>query len=215
MKKNSKKIHIITPFYRQELKDIHIKNMTPYKDLIVWHPIEQYFPSKWGIDKASWIKPTTMQIHTDGWDWAYEKLNYWLQTNNIHDNDYYWFMNADCWCDAEKFFSTILCCNTDVVFVQALRGHNKPKGFEGTVLAQDITPLTVNTLSEIGLGQTDLGQIILKGSVCRHLRFPNNPFSDGMLADNIKASPHLTIKLLPNINFYFNYYQKGRWKHEN
>lgn len=209
-----KKIHILTPFYRQELKGIHIKNMLPYSDCIIWHPIEQYNITKWDISLIKWLRPSVMQFHKDDWDWAYEKLNHWITWQLIQDNDYYWFMNDDCWCDAQNFFTDIIKCNTDVIFVSALRGHNKPKGLEGTVQDHDTTPLIADTLNHIGLGKTDLGQIIVKGSILKQIRFPNNPFADGHLAENIKANKHITKTLLPNTYFYFNYYQKGRWNHK-
>jgi hypothetical protein len=225
-KKLDKKINVVMPFSRKHLKDTLIDlykdvvlHPIAFKDqavewncenvhsLIVLPPVNEEFPYciKRGSVRGG-IKHFSIAVNENKMaDICYYKLNQFIATQKIEDDEYYWFM-----CDDDSFDEDVIPnlkeCVKDVVFISMKRGHYIPVKSSAqhpatTLFArpENIRPCFVG-----------LEQMMVRGSVLKTLKFDDSKHNaDGIMAEYL--SKNYDCQYSENIFVKFNYFEKGRW----
>lgn len=191
------KIHIITPFSRLHLWQELCDHLRPFD--VQWHPIGSIAAPPLAAlvsdQDRSWISPCTFDDF-GCFDACYAKLNFWLETNEIHPNDYYVFM-----CDDDgytlNFFNQLRQCTHEVVWVTVL----------GRVFFQN--PASTNCR----VGASGLRSYCVRGSVLEHLRFNSERHdADGLMAETLHTRiPHAYQSFRPDMIVLYNYFEPRRW----
>ena len=194
-------IHIITPFSRYDNKTKFINHLIQFKDNIILHPIELGTLTDWS--EYDWIKPICMQKHDPNWDYCYEKINYFINNNEIIDDEYYSFMNDDDGVES-SYYDTILKYNTDIILTSMKRGIRKPvNGLHGIS--------TLYAKKELmGLNRSGLGQVILKGHILKNLQFINYSGADGVMVEHLLKTDYTKTYLIDTFSL-FNLFEPGRY----
>jgi hypothetical protein len=158
--------------------------------------------------KSDWPIPIIVEpLKTPKYNLCYHKVNYFIKTQKIEDEDYYWGM-----CDDDSIedgvLSVIEKMNDDVVFVSMKRGDTIPEGIPA------ISRHPTNTLyadsANICIGGVGFEQMIIKGKIFKKLKYAlNTEYSDGLMAAYLKDN--YTIRYEPNLFVLFNWFESGRW----
>jgi hypothetical protein len=198
-------IHVLTSFWRIENKDILIDYLKPMD--ITWHPVVYVHDYKENIlFNEPWIEAVYMDNYPPGVHRNYHKMNYFIETQEIVDDDYYCFMADDDMYEADVM-PFVKEQTADVVFISAKRGdHRIPFGnaCHGT------HTLFAYGKDSIRMGNVDKGQIFVKGKILKASRFGNIDESDGLYAEWL-VNNFKYIKYAPDKYFLFNFFQPGRW----
>jgi hypothetical protein len=203
-------IHIITPFYRKALLPTLIHYLKPMD--IIWHPVcDPVDIEVFENNTISWIKPLlcTSFLPTD---MCYRKINDFIESENIIDDDYYGFMGDD---DMyEPGFIDVIREQTAKILIYSLyRGNVIP---ECDTERHPPMSIVINSLDEIQVCNIGLGMYIMKGEILRQTKFQNNHiWDDGRYAEELKARWPDDIKLLPDLYIFGNYFQPGRYTDKN
>jgi len=199
-------IHVITAFYRIHLAKTLIHCLEEF--LIHWHPIyseKEFYPFN-----KFWIHPLLVKelLPTD---YAYRKLNDFIETQEIIDDDYYSFMGDDDMFEPGFFDKIREICKTEkseIIFYSVARGNTTPAC---DVAQHPCHPLIPNSLNDIRVCNVGL-QFILKGNILKQVKFNNTHiWDDGILAEHLKNKFGSKIKFAPDLFVLGNYFQPGRY----
>lgn len=196
------KIHIIMPFSRVAMKD-ELISLYGNKGIVL-HPIvfkDQNI--EWGKD---WIKPFV--VFGGHGDICYYKINQFIESGLIEDDDYYW-----CMCDDDAIESNVIPeikkLKDDVIFISMKRGYATPRN------VAPINQHPANTLiacpENVVPSSIGMEQMIIKGRIFKSIRYEETePRADGLMAVYLKEN--FPIRYEPNLFVLFNYYEPGRWE---
>ena len=198
------KIHILTPFWRTYLAPTLIHYLEPMG--IEWYPVVA--PKEDIPFDRDWIHP----IHVDELvppTTCARKINDFLDTQEVINDDYYGFM-----CDDNMyepgFFDIIRQQTAKILIVSAYRGDTIPP--DRTIARHSTSILRITSLKGIRIGQIDYCQYIIKGEIFKQNRFDiYNKVTDGAYAVHLRLTYPNDIVFLPDSYVFFNYFQPGRY----
>lgn len=198
--------HVIMPYYRQFLKDELIAHFS--KMNVIWHPVCDPIDAKsFENNTIEWIKPLLCQPLKKG-DMAYRKINDFINSKNIIDEDYYSFCHDDDMY-VEGFVDKIKQQNSKIIYFSMCRGDKTPKC---DISQWPPVPIILHKLEEVHVANIDMCQMIVKGEILKQTQFGyRDGCDDGRYAEMLKTRwPNDTI-ILPEIGINFNYFQLGRY----
>jgi len=203
-------IHILCPFYRKNLLPTLINYLEPTG--IIWHPLcDPIDMTAFYDNDKSWIQPILCPPFNPT-DMCYRKINDFLDTKHIIDDDYYGFMGDDDMYEP-GFFDVIRQQTSKIIVYCLSRGDTTP---ECDTEQHPAMSITLHTLDDIRTFNIGLGMYILKGSILKQTRFGNvSKFDDGAYAENLKAKFPDDIKILSDLYIFGNYFQPGRYTNDN
>lgn len=201
-------IHILVPFYR---KYLYKTLLHYYNNLgIIFHPICDHVdiePFKDNI--LEWVKPFLCPPLKNG-EPCYTKFNYFLENNDIIDNDYYGFAGDDDMFE-EGLVDELQKSEAEIIFISSYRGDTVPND-GGAPHPAEI--LLQRNIHDVCRGRIGLGMFFVKGYILRPLRFvTDNGWGDGIFAENLCDKGTLEFK--PDVFLFFNYFQPGRHTDKN
>lgn len=182
---------------------------------VIWHPVcnegDETF-KKSAEDKNSWIKPIYISDIPKEWDKCYAKINHFINSQEINNEDYYMILNDD---DAieENIIEEIKKMDNDIVVVSMKRGNQTPKErylYDGREAAPHGSSTLIASPENMKVGGIGPEQIVMKGKIFKTLQYANSYVADGLMAEYIKASTY-SIVYRPELFIKFNYFQPGRW----
>ncbi len=186
-------IHVITPFSRAHLWYSQVEQLLTKN--VQWHPIvvaDALIPD---YAQLHWIHPHLVTFtEKDVFDICYAKLQHWLDTAQIIDDDYYVFM-----CDDDgytpNFFDQLRSCSADVVWVTVY----------GRTIVQNPSP------PNLRVGSCGLRSYCVKGRVAKQMRFDQTQrCADGLMAMWLHANVD-SQAWRPDMIVLYNYFEPGRW----
>jgi hypothetical protein len=197
------KIHVVMPFHRRHLIEDLVKVFGKERLNLLVTP-EQFIDWNKG-----WPTPIVVSVPTNKrHDLCYHKINYFIRTKGIIDNDYYWGMCDDDSVE-ENVIPAIQEMNDDIIFISMKRGDN--------IVTENLSPTSwhpTNTLIacpelsrpyDIGLEQ-----MIIKGHIFKRLIYNvNSSYADGLMGAEL--SRHYKVRYEPDLFVLFNWFQEGRW----
>jgi hypothetical protein len=200
------KLHILMPFFRTENKGFYDTRFSFLN--LLWHPIVVDV----GIFvESDIIKPLILDIKNkpENDQTNYWKLNEFIKSSAIDDNDYYWVINDDDYFSEHIPFSLSYCVS-DVVFVSMMRGQCIPDDPRLDAICCHPSYTLYAIPESVMPCQIGCEQFIIKGKVLKTLKFDqNNPYSDGYTAVNLKNN--FQCEYRRDWFVFFNWLQKGRW----
>ena len=198
------KIHIITALYRVHLAQTLIHYLEPMG--IEWYPVvapKEDIP----FDKE-WIHPIHVNelLHNE---FPYRKINDFLDTQEVIDDDYYGFMSDDNMYEP-GFFDVIRQQTAKILFYSVYRGDSTPRN-DGSE-PHPSTPIRIQSLNDIRICNVGFGMCILKGEILRQTKFKNtHKWDDGRYMERLKLKFPNEIQILPDLWVFGNYFQVGRY----
>jgi hypothetical protein len=191
------KFHILTPFNREENKDLILENFR--RPNVIFHPL---IDRKIQFPKESWIKPFNF-TPDPGIRWVvYHAWNKFLGSGLVVDKDYYMFLSDDDFLEPD-FFEKIQDIKTDIILVSMKRGDNALKSGS----ANTLTPSPHFVRSRIGTEQ-----LIIKGEVLKAERFIDLHTADYVVIGGLRQKyPQEKFTYATNAFVWFNYLEPGRW----
>ena len=189
-------IHIIMPFSRAHLKD---ELLALYQDVIL-HPIV------FAEQNIEWDKAVVVEYSNDT-NIPYYKINQFIKTQEIIDEDYYW-----CMCDDDSIEENVIPeikeMDSDVIFISMKRGNSTPLNVPA--VSQHPTDTLYAKPSNVKPCQIGLEQMIIKGRIFKKLKFnTKSEYADGEMAVYLKKN--YPIHYEPNLFAKFNYFEPDRW----
>lgn len=192
------KYHILTPFNREENKDLILENLK--NPNVIFHPLIDK-PIK--FPKKDWIQPFIF-TPDPGIRWVvYNAWNKYLASGKLIDDDYYMFISDDDFLEP-GFFNKIKDVDTDIILVSMKRGDNVTKsGSTSTLVPGRGRMLRSWVATE---------QLIIKGKIIKNERFIDQHSADGCLISSLWGKfPRKYFTLKPDVYVWFNYLEAGRW----
>ena len=206
--------HVITPLARFHNIPKLVETLRPHN--IQWHVITDAnkTESQQSLFSESWIRhyvcPNNQVVF---WDRCNYAMNWFMDTTELHDTDFYCFLNDDDAYEPEYFdkLDTVIQQQTtdiSVVLTSMKRGYRIPSTAAPT---RRHAPTTLYAVPEsIHVGGIGLEQIAVRGRVLKQgHRFPLHHAGDGMFICDV-SSKHPTA-LAPDIFVWFNYFEPERW----
>jgi hypothetical protein len=202
-------IHVICPFYRKHLAQVHIKYFTDAR--VYFHPVcDSNDITAFDGCNSEFVKPFLCDPLKIPGDQAYKKINDYIDAGEIIDGDLYGFMGDD---DSFEpcFFNVIRTQTAKIIFVSLSRGNLIPPGAH----PHPTTPLIVSKLADIRLYNVGLCQYFMRGEILKQMRF-NNQFNydDGLFAVELKNRFASEIIFIPDLFAFGNYYEPGRYSND-
>jgi hypothetical protein len=153
--------------------------------------------------KAEWVSIHYIKPQagwTDRYFTLYSKLNQFIETVPLYDNEFYCFF-----CDDDyyppNFFDRIRSSSADVIICSMKRGD------------VPLDPHPTSTLfaypENMCIRKVGLEQIFLKGSILKKSRFAKHHEADGLLIPQV--TQHHKTEYIDDLFVWFNYLQPGRW----
>jgi hypothetical protein len=214
--KTLRQIHLIMPFYRQELKE---KLTAAYRPMnIIWHPI--MFLDEWQkfhMPKSSddlfiedWRKPVIIPMHSKDCKTipGNFKRNWFIKNEEIIDDDYYLTVDDDDMYEP-GVFEKIKQMDEDIIIISMQRGYRIPLNIDPARRYPTSTLFAHPDYVEIGLISAQ--QCFVKGKIFEaHIFDENSRTWDGEIIIHHKKSGE-QIRYEPHLYALFNYYEPGRW----
>lgn len=165
---------------------------------------------------SSYVCPRDQNNHDEFWARCHATLNWFIETQEIHDDEMYCFMNDDDGYEPD-FFNNVTDViskakstynvDVDVIAVSMKRGYATPSD-AGPGRTHDITTLIAHP-DNMRIGGVGLEQIIVRGSILKNYRLVMHVCGDGMFIEQIAQENPVTYA--PDIYALFNYFEPGRW----
>lgn len=198
------KIHVICPFMRQHLLATLIDYLEPMN--IEWYPIVLE-REKFEIN-IEWIHQIIINDLPEG-GLGYKKVNYFIDTYPIVDEDYYCLMGDDDMYE-QAFFDEIKKQTADIIYVSLSRGNAIPT-YEG-VTPHATYPLIITKLEDVRRYNINFAQYIMKGKILKQMRFGYiENCEDGIFAEQLKEKFPNDYIFLPNLFVFSNYFEPERY----
>jgi hypothetical protein len=173
---------------------------------IEWYPIVS--PERDVFEKKDWIHPIHTQELIVGKEACFRKINDFLDTQTIVDNDYYGFIDDDSMYEP-GFFDIIRQQTSKIIICSLYRGDSIPND---NVAKHPTYPLIIKSLRDIYVCNIGLPQYIIKGEIFKQTRFnPINVHGDGKYAEYLKFRFSKDITILSDLFAFGNYFQPGRY----
>jgi hypothetical protein len=199
------KIHLLSPFMRHELLPTLISYL---KDMdVIFHPIMTVEEGKsFAKDVPEWVQPLIDDIQA--YAVAYEKINRFIDTQDIIDDDYYGFMGDDDMYEP-GFFDQIKQETSDIIFYSLYRGDSIP---ECDPEKHPVFPIILRSISDIRVCNTGFCQYIMKGRILKQVRMRiDHKWGDGFFAETLREKFPDKIKIISDLFAFGNYFQPGRF----
>lgn len=208
------KFHVITPLARfgnvADLKSI-LENQN-----VIWHVITDDDAKETVEFTEDWIKHYVCPNGgMEFWKRCNNSINWFIETQEIIEDDIYCFMNDDDGYEPQFFFKMAHIVNKineskircDVMICSMERGHNIPKGLPPE-RSHPTTKLIAHpdSMHVCGVG---VEQIFMTGKVLSENRLPLEVVGDGMMISHIVRN--YPTAYIPDISVWFNYLEPGRW----
>jgi hypothetical protein len=196
---------------RYNLKDTLIKAYAPMD--IIWHVI--VFQDEVSDFNEPWIIPYVIPMNRADCKSKmpqYTMRNWWIQNNEIIDNDYYVTVDDDDMYES-GVFDAIKKMDDDIVIISMKRGDHIPDD------AIPIRRYPIDTLlahpDNIKRGMISSQQSFVKGKIFKKYLFDDtSQFGDGDMAIHHKQDGEQTA-YRPDLFALFNFYEPGRWTKDN
>ena len=153
------------------------------------------------------------------WARCHGALNWFIETQDINDNEIYSILNDDDGYEPD-FFKKVdetinyvktqnsqVTSDSTVVIVSMLRGHNIPSD----AVWPRTHPIFPRYASQENLkpGSVGLEQILLSGKILKQNRLSLDVDGDGQFI--MQAASNKIVIFAPHVNALFNYFEPGRW----
>jgi hypothetical protein len=164
-----------------------------------------------------WIKSYVCpNDQVEFWAKCHGALNWFIETQEINDDEMYCFMNDDDGYERNFFNKVTLSLrevkakhgiDVDVLIVSMQRGNAIP------IDAIAVRQHPIHTLfagpQNMRIGHVGLEQIIIRGKLLKKYRLAMDVCGDGMFI--IQVAQENPVAYAPHINALFNYFEPGRW----
>jgi hypothetical protein len=203
--------NVITPLARYNNINDLIVNLEPNN--IIWHVItdeDSQTPVEFSIP---WIKhyicPNT---EMEFWARCNFSINWFIENNELNDEDYYCILNDDDAYDND-FFKKLKShiesseVNSDLIICSMLRGHNIPTGVV-PVRRHPNTTLLAHP-NHMKVGYVGVEQFFIKGKLLKKHSLPISATGDGELIQTLVGL--YGASYIPDLYVLFNYFEPGRW----
>lgn len=208
MAKSIRKFNVITPFSRFENLDKFIEHLRQFN--VRWYPIVESNAEHMDLlektVKEDWIFPLQMEVR-DGYDKCYEKLNLFIQSGKIKEDEYYTSLCDDDFYE-EGFFEKLRGYTNDILVTSMHRGDAIPR--EATGIRAHPTDTLIADNGNMRVGRVSHEQYFVKGKVYKNLRFQNIYYADGLMAEHLEQN-YEDIAYINDAFVLFNYLEPGRY----
>jgi hypothetical protein len=184
---------------------------------ILWHVITDEdigfslkFAEPW---ITSYVCPND---HVEFWARCHGALNWFIETQEINDDEMYCFLNDDDGYESE-FFKKVDAAilevkanynvDPDVIIVSMQRGDTTPS--DAGAERQHGTDTLFAHPDNMRPGRVGLEQLIIRGKLLKKYRLAMDINGDGIFISQVTQDNPFTCA--PNINVLFNYFEPGRW----
>lgn len=194
-------IHLIMPFARFHLKEALESYIGPLN--VILHPIISDHIKPEIIFGIKRVEPLYVKINCRGNSWGItaEKLNKWILTNSIVDEDLYGIINDDDIIE-KNVIDALRNFDEEIIFISMERGqHVAPTQHPCHTLyayPENIKPLCVS-----------LQQYFVRGSILKTLTFSHEFAGDGIMAEYL--ANNYKVRYEPSLSLKMNYFEIGRW----
>ena len=199
-------IHVGTQFHRKHLLNTLIMYLKPME--IEWYPVcDSNEIAAFDDNIEDWIHPILCEPLQSPPEHACRKLNDFLDSIEINDDDYYCFLGDDDMYE-QGFFDTIREQTAEIVMCSLSRGNAIPEGAH----PHPTYPLIISGPESVRVYNIGMAQYIMKGKIAKQIRFKNqNNFDDGLFAEELKSRWPNKIEYLPYLFVFGNYFEPGRY----
>jgi hypothetical protein len=213
------KIHLLCAFYRKYL----YKTLINYyeKENIIFHPIcDSVDIEPFKDNTLDWIQPYQCPSLKIPGDQVYKKFDYFLDGNELIDDDFYGFIDDDSMYEPGFFSELRKYSNFDIVYISNYRGDKIPH--DGSV-GHAVAPLITRKKEDVRVDNIGLAMYFVKGRILKGtwynsvspVRFGNNwSGDDGLFAQKLLGTTN-NIFFLSDWYVLGNYFQPGRHTDKN
>jgi len=198
------KIHVICPFMRHHLLPTLLNYLEPMS--IEWYPIvleEEKFEVN-----LEWVHQIVIPNLPEG-GLGYKKVNWFIETQEIVNEDYYCIMGDDDIYE-QGFFDVIKTQTSKIIYVSMSRGNAIPT-YEG-VTPHATHPLIINNLNDVRRYNINFAQYIMKGEILKQMKFGwVINCEDGIFAEDLKEKFPNDCTFIPNLFVFGNYFEPERY----
>jgi len=165
------------------------------KDIDWLHPI--HVPELWRVSR---------EIPGEA---CFRKINDFLDTQEINDDDYYGFMTDDDMYEP-GFFDVIRQQTAKIIIYSLYRGDSIP--YDEIAAPHPTTPLIMNGHGDVRVCNIGLLQYIIKGEIFKQTRFSTTDYwGDGHFAVDLKTRWPNEVRYIPDLWAFGGYFQPGRY----
>lgn len=198
------KIHVICPFMRHHLLQTLLQYLEPM--CIEWYPVVLE-SEKFEVD-LNWVHQI-VALNLEEGGLGYKKVNYFIDTQEVIDDDYYCVMGDDDMYE-QGFFDIIREQTADILYVSMSRGNAIPT-YEG-VTPHQTHPLIIKSLDDVRRYNINFAQYIMKGKILKQMRFGFViNCEDGIFAEELKEKFPDNSVFLPDLFVFGNYFELERY----
>jgi hypothetical protein len=198
-------VHLLTPFSRPDNLPRLLVLLGPQR--IIWHPITG---PDLRIPTYRWVQPHQLSAPVPlEQDPAYWKLNRWIESQEIINDDWYGFLNDDDGLEDNVADMLRQQSSQSVIIISMRRGMRCPARVAG--FRHDTSTLLAGP-ENMHVNSVGLEQMFVKGDVLRHLRFTNWSGADGQLIEHVVVT--FPTQYMPDYYALFNLLEPGRWDHK-
>lgn len=199
-------VHLLCAFYRKYI----YKTLIHYyeKEDIIFHPIcDDVDIEPFKDNKLSWVQPYVCPPLRIPGDQVYKKFDYFMDGNELIENDFYGFIDDDSMFEPGFFAELKKHNDYEVVYNSCYRGDSVPN--DGSE-PHPIYPLIQNGPQDVYECNIGIGMFFVKGRVLKNIRFGNtHKWDDGRFAKRLLTETS-SISFMPNWFVLGNYFQPGR-----
>lgn len=196
-------VHILCPFYRQYL----YKTLINYygKMGVIFHPIcDSIDINPFKENKLDWVKPFLCPPLKPK-EQCYVKFNYFIDSEEIIDDDYYGFMGDDDMVE-DGLIDELKKKISDIIYISNYRGDSIPN--DGSC-PHSVRPIIPKRPEDVRPNWIGLGQFYVKGHILKEVRFNTaSGAGDGMFAQALLRLG--SVEFMSDWFTFGNFFQPGR-----
>lgn len=172
---------------------------------VVFHPIcDSVDITPFKDNELDWVKPFLCPPLKPG-EQCYKKFNYFMDSDEIIDDDYYGFMGDDDMIE-EGLIDELKKIDYDIVYISNYRGDKIPND---NGCPHPVHPIIPKCPDDVKPNWIGLGQFYVKGKILKKVRFNTVVgHGDGLFAQNLLGLGSLAFA--PGWFTFGNYFQPGR-----
>lgn len=201
--------HVIMPYHRSYLHDILKEQFSKME--VIWHPVCDPDEIKdFQNDTEEWIDPVSCCYLTIPGDQCYKKVNDFIESTIIVDDDYYGFLGDDDMYAPDFVNKIKKFIDAGVIITSMSRGDNYTT--DQVMYNWPPVPIYQHKFDDVRVANIDFCQMIVRGWILKNTKFHNSSVcDDGEYAVHLKNVYGNDICFLPEIGVFKNFYEPNRY----